>query len=213
MRCVFLIFCILLIAGLSVQADTGGEGDSTQTQVVDVSKLYPVSNNDSTASVDTIYYVPREAVSTAAVVSNPTDFEEHLSQGPTIALFKSMVVPGWGQLGNRKYLKAAVIIGLETWLISNAVKFGRLASEEYDRFEAEDNPVLADSFYDDYQEQRTQRNKYRWFAGLVIFASMFDAYVDAHLSGAPDQVEIPKVGFDIGPDLQGGFSASLSVSF
>ena len=211
MRVIWIIACLLLIVSASVMADSTDTNDSAWTQVKNVRVLNPQSLDDT--PVDTSYYVPREAVSNAGQVSNPINFEEHLTQQPTAALFKSMLVPGWGQLGNRKYIKAGVVIGLEAWLISNAIHFGRLASEERSCFEAETDPLLKDIYYVKYQDQKDVRNKYRWFAGIVIFASMFDAYVDAHLSGAPDQLKGRDLDFDIEPDLKGGFSASLSLSF
>ncbi|MCH9030779.1 MAG: hypothetical protein IIB00_00765, partial [candidate division Zixibacteria bacterium] len=35
-------------------------------------------------------------------------------QNPTAALFKSMAVPGWGQVGNKQFIKAGFVIGLES---------------------------------------------------------------------------------------------------
>ena len=213
MRVIFIIACLLLIVSSSARADSTDTNDSACTQVKNVRVLNPQPIDDTQINVDTTYYVPREEVSAAGQVCNPINFEEHLTQQPTVALFKSMLVPGWGQLGNRKYIKAGLVIGLEAWLISNAIYFGRLASEERSSFEEATDPLIRDVYYARYQDQKDVRNKYRWFAGIAIFASMFDAYVDAHLSGAPDQLKERNLDFDIEPDLKGGFSASLSMSF
>lgn len=218
MRQALVILAFVLISNPSVRADEeraaeNEKEDTTWTQVKNVQPLKPPSPEENPTVVDTIYYIPTQVSSAAALVSNPINFEEHLTQQPTIALFKSMFVPGWGQAGNRRYLKAGVIIGLEAWLFSNALHYGRLAQDERDRFEAEPEAQTRDIYYGRYLKQRSQRNKYRWFLGLTVFVSMFDAYVDAHLSGAPDQVDVSKLGFEAGPDLAGGFSASLSISF
>lgn len=216
MRLAWVILLFFLIAKASAWAATDEKSekkDSTWTQATNIQQLNPPSTPDSATKVDTTYYIPTVASSDAAQVSNPINYEEHLSQRPTIALFKSMLVPGWGQVGNKKYIKAGAVIGLQAWLFSNALHFGRLAQDEWNRFEVEVDPLTRDMYYRQYQDQRSQRNKYRWFAGIVIFASMFDAYVDAHLSGAPDQVKAAQLGFDVGPDVKGGFSASFSVSF
>jgi hypothetical protein len=203
-----IISVVFLLCGL-VSAEEK-KVDSTWTKPTNIVPLKPAAD---TTKVDTIYYTPGAVRREAERVTNPINFEEHLTQQPTIALFKSMLVPGWGQLGNRKYLKAAIVIGLEGWLISEAYNNGRDASDAWDRFAAESDPYIRDALHADYQDKRAQRNKYTWFAGIVVFASMFDAYVDAHLSGAPEQVKVSKVDFDITPEFDGGVSASLSLRF
>ena len=219
MRLVLVILSFSLIANLSVWADGDekneetGTQDTTWTQVKNITQLNSLSPKDSTAKVDTVYYTPTQITSDAALVSNPINLEEHLTQQPTIGLFKSMFVPGWGQVGNKRYLKAGIIIGLEGWLFSNAMHYRRLARDEKSRFESETDPLTRDIYYEQYLDRRAQRNKYSWFLGLAIFVSMFDAYVDAHLSGAPDQGQGAQLGFDAGPDVKGGFFASLSVRF
>ena len=57
------------------------------------------------------------------------------------------------------------------------------------------------------------RLTYTWFAGITVFVSMFDAYVDAQLSGAPDAKGRDKVGVDIRPDIRGGASLAVTYNF
>ena len=78
---------------------------------------------DSNLTNDTVIYKPTGFVSSALAVSDSIDYEKRLVQNPTKALFKSMLVPGLGQFGNRKYFKAAVVVGLQAWLISSAAAF------------------------------------------------------------------------------------------
>lgn len=186
--------------------------DSTATELI--SDSLGVASSPSHV-LDTIYYIPLGVTSKASLITNPIDFEDHLSQRPTTALFKSMLIPGWGQIGNRSYFKAAIVIGLEGWLISNAVHYRRTASDKFNQFLATDDSLTSqrDALYYEFEDQRSLRNKYYWFAGLTVFISMFDAYVDAHLSGAPDRVKFSRVGFEMRPDLSGGFQASLSLAF
>jgi len=89
-----------------------------------------------------------------------------------------MVVPGWGQITNRRYFKAAVAIGLETWFIAGAVTEWRKANDARDAFRAD--PQNLNHFYD-YQFYNGNKNDYLWALGVTVFISMFDAYVDAHL--------------------------------
>ena len=169
---------------------------------------------------DTILYVPPPVLSTGARVTNPLNLEEHLYQNPTGALFKSMLVPGWGQYGNHRYVKAGVIVGLQAWFISSAVHYGLQASDARDRYESATEVYDRNVWHDYLDNKRKNRNKFIWFAGIVTFLSMFDAYVDAHLSGSPleqryeqaDQKQQDKLSFDVVPD-QDGVKASLSLNF
>ena len=96
-----------------------------------------------------------------------------------------MFVPGLGQLGNRRYTKAIVIIGLETWFTASAIHYSNQAGDARAKYEGKTDTGLRNQWYLFYDNKRTNRNKFIWFAGITIFLSMFDAYVDAHLSGSP----------------------------
>ena len=100
---------------------------------------------------------------------------------PTVTLLKSMVVPGWGQITNHKYVKAAFAIGLETWFITGAIVNNSRANDALDRWRATDDPSEKILHYYDYQYYRGNRADYLWLLGITVFVSMFDAYVDAHL--------------------------------
>jgi len=102
-------------------------------------------------------------------------------RSPTGALLRSLALPGWGQLYNRKYIKAFVVAGLETFLIVEAVRFWDLAEQAYDEFSSVDDPTLRLLYYYDYDFYRDRRNLFLYFSGVTIFLSMIDAYVDAHL--------------------------------
>lgn len=187
------------------------------TEVVSPVDTLPASVRDTVAThpdkADTTLFVPPPEKTLAGQVTNPVDLEQHLHQPPTLALFKSMFVPGLGQLGNRKYVKAVVIAGLESWLISRAVYWGKKASDARDDFDAAVDVSERNRLYNIYDEKRKNRNKYTWFAGITIFVSMFDAYVDAHLSGSPADERNEKFTFDVVPDEYGGVSASLAFNF
>lgn len=96
---------------------------------------------------------------------------------PTGALFKSVLFPGWGQYANKKYQKAAIIFGLESFFIAKAVQYFQRTRDRFDTFQQTED--RAD--FDAYDNARTTRNKYYWFVAGTIFISMWDAYADAHL--------------------------------
>jgi hypothetical protein len=146
-------------------------------------------------------------------VANPIDFEKHLTQPPTLALFKSMLVPGLGQIGNRRYFKAALFAGLEGLMLVKAIKRGNEIGDARARYENATDLTIRRGAYAIYDSKRKSRNKYAWFCGLTVFISMFDAYVDAHLSGSPADRRNDKFTFDVAPGEQGGAVALVSYSF
>jgi hypothetical protein len=102
---------------------------------------------------------------------------------PTGALFRSTFVPGWGQFYNRKYIKSAVIAGIEIYLINEVYANARKASLHKDHFtSAVSDTAYRDAEFARYEKALDKRGNASWFLAATIFFSMFDAYVDAHLS-------------------------------
>jgi hypothetical protein len=170
---------------------------------------------DTTVKYDTILYVPSGFESSTIGVVDTVNYEKRLYQNPTVALFKSMFVPGLGQIGNRQYIKAGIVIGLETWFITSAVKHGRDASDFRDQFNQSSDINERNVLYNSYLDSKDQRNKFTWFAVIVTFISMFDAYSDAHLSGFPKDEEdrANDLGFDLRSTEENGFYATVTYSF
>lgn len=104
-------------------------------------------------------------------------------KSPTGAMIRSLLIPGWGQFYNGKWLKAILVFGLEAGFIGAAVYYNQKAQDA-------SQPEVNRRFYTD------QRNTNYWRTGVVILLSMLDAYVDAHLS---DFDESPDLSFRIEP--------------
>ncbi len=102
-------------------------------------------------------------------------------KSPTGALFRSMFVPGWGQLYTKKHFKAFVAFFGEITLASLIVYENNQAQEHKGNFQSETDPFLKDLEFRRFQLHEDNRNTYIWFLAGTIFVSMWDAYVDAHL--------------------------------
>jgi len=225
MKTGFFTFLLLLLLGGTARPDTTDtDPPAADTVITDTAVVLPDTlTADSTLSntaaviapvkIDSVLFIPSMDESPEKQVDNPIDFERHLMQNPTTALFKSMLLPGWGQLGNHSYIKAGIIIVLESWLIGTAIINGIDASDYNDKYNQAVELVDKRYYYSLYEQSRDSRNKYIWFAGITIFLSMFDAYVDAHLSGSPYKNNNDRLKVDIKPDTKGGASAVISFSF
>jgi hypothetical protein len=117
-------------------------------------------------------------------------------RSPMGALLRSVAIPGWGQLYNRKYIKAVLVAGVETFFLVKAVEWWSKTEDQFDL--AHSSPPEIQAFeFNRYLNYRQNRNDYLWAAGITVFISMFDAYVDAHLAGF--DVDITP-GFEPGTD-------------
>ncbi len=170
-------------------------------------------STDSLLKHDTLLYVPQMEQHPAGDVTNAVNLEKHLIQNPTAALFKSMVVPGMGQAGNRRWFKAGLFAGLETWFALKAIDHGKSAHAHKAAFDAATDVDYRRSLHAAYEIERSNRNKFVWFFGLTTFVSMFDAYVDAHMSGSPSNKRNDQFTVDFAPDPRGGAIASMSFHF
>ncbi len=108
-------------------------------------------------------------------------------KSPSGALLRSLVVPGWGQLYNGKYLKALIYAGAQVSFAYAAY----VQNDRYHHYRNLDDDYLAGFYKDD-------RNRMFWWILGVTLMSIGDAYVDAHLWN-----------FDVSDDL----SASIAPQF
>ncbi len=103
-------------------------------------------------------------------------------RSPGGALLRSLAVPGWGQLYNKKYFKAVVIAGGQGVLLGTAIVEWKRAGDS-----------KKDVDFEGYRIHTNNRNLFLWlYAGATVF-SMIDAYVDAHLSQDTGE-GVPQIG-------------------
>ena len=90
-------------------------------------------------------------------------------KNPKVAITFATLCPGAGQIYNEKWIKAALIMGIDSYCIYEAVHYGKL----YQKYPSK-------SYYKD------SRNKYIWYSIGGYIYGIIDAFVDAHLSGFPE---------------------------
>lgn len=171
------------------------------------------NKDDSTIVSDTVLFNQTSLLDNVSPIDDPENFEYNLTQKPTVALFKSMVVPGWGQWGNKRRFKTVLFLGLETWMVGSAIHYGRQASDFKSLYDNATELTVRLDYYALYSDRKDERNKFTWFAVIVSFISMFDAYVDAHLSGHPAEQHQREIAVDFKPVANDGFQVTLSLDF
>ena len=190
--CILLIFFTLLIPGISF---------AQQKEVLQ--------------SVDSLKTVTAVIDSTASDSSKVKKVKVH---SPGKAAFRSAVLPGWGQIYNKKYWKLPIVygaLGVTGYIFLDNIKTYREYRAAYTiRYNAS-LPVPDSTGYDDLKEIykkispesiRTARDRFRQYIDYsVLFFALFwglnvvDAAVDAHLKS-----------FDVSPDLSFRFKPGYS---
>jgi hypothetical protein len=93
-------------------------------------------------------------------------------RAPFWVMMRSVAVPGWGQLYNGKWWKAALLGGAEIGFGYGIWKEDQLAKEAAERGDDAD----ADAHW-------ANKRSYLWWGAFSLLLSAGDAYVDAHLRG------------------------------
>lgn len=122
-------------------------------------------------------------LSSASAICQTSDSLSIRKVNPTGALMRSAFIPGWGQLYNRKYIKATIFAGGESWLIYGIYKDWKAADKHERNFRGADSLSTYQAVeFAKFENSRDARNLKMWILAASIFYSMFDAYVDAQLS-------------------------------
>ncbi|MEA1980930.1 MAG: DUF5683 domain-containing protein [candidate division Zixibacteria bacterium] len=201
------IVSILLLISATVTAQNTGD---SKNEIVTDSLA-----QDSVLVLDTSIFLPGNIFSAYTKADDPRNFEKSLVQNPTKALFKSMIIPGWGQYGNKRKFKALLFFGLDIWFISSAINYGNQTSDFSNQYDAADiNDIsLRNDLYSKFLDRKDQRNKFTWFSVIVTFISMFDAFSDAHLSGFPKKEIQESLSFNYDSNREDIFIISMSYQF
>ena len=123
--------------------------------------------------------------------------EEELPK-PGKVLLRSAIIPGWGQLTNKKYIKAFGFFGVHAY-------FTYRFFEEQEQVKLTDDPELK-------EDLEYQRNTWAWRYLAAYLLNLTDAYVDAHLAGFPEDTNNENVDVSFAPARR-GLMMNVSISF
>lgn len=141
----------------------------------------PVLGDDTTATSNHPQQsIGPETPSESTPQSAPTDKVK--KPWPTGALLRSVVIPGWGQVYNKQYIKAVIYGGTEIALAYTTSHYWKQMDTHQKNFTNSTDRTYQAQEYFYYQNSRDNRNLFLWLTGLTFFVSIFDAYVDAHFA-------------------------------
>jgi hypothetical protein len=132
--------------------------------------------------------------------------DDSLLRSPWGAVGRSFIVPGWGQWYNDQPVKAAVFLVSDAgWMILYQKRNGTVRRIERQRMVidrqiktdpylgAEQKRILQQRFQNltvKLDQALNRRNLYGWLFALSHLLGMVDAFVDAHLYGFQDKMEM-----------------------
>jgi len=140
--------------------------------------------------VDTARAEPRPRIQVvggpASGAADTTRRRRPWHEQPRFVMARSLVIPGWGQVHNRAWLKAALVAGAEGYLGVRIVQEQRrlddlLAQIDQARRDSMDERETA--LVNEYNALLDQRLGRQWLLGAAIAYALVDAYVDAHFRG------------------------------
>ena len=207
----FLILCAAKIA-------PAGQGTGGESVLLGHVRIFPkpssfflashVSEGDSAGSLPDstkLQESPKRSEEESSPVIQALE-TQLLEKSPTGALFRSLALPGWGQIYTRNYIRATIYGTGEVIFIGAICNFWSLTNKHRERFEFAQKYSRGDFLhtsgvtilphstqfqfpevpqeqkeFDLYQRFQDKRNFYLWITATWVFVSMFDAYVDAHL--------------------------------
>lgn len=117
---------------------------------------------------------------------------------PIFVAMKSMLIPGWGQFTNKKYVKGFFFLGLQTAAVMTVMHLNQVADERYEQHlywselstralnngnlsEYEKLQNLADDRYNKYTQNYLGIRNVANTALVIWLLCSADAYIDAHL--------------------------------
>ena len=95
-------------------------------------------------------------------------------------MLRSLLVPGWGQVYNHAWLKAAAVAGGEGWLIGAIVHDQNVLDDLEASIRAATDETSAAAATNRYNARLETYVGRQWLLGGVLAYALVDAYVDAH---------------------------------
>ncbi len=99
---------------------------------------------------------------------------------------RSLLVPGWGQVHNRAWLKAVLVAGTEAWLGARIVQDERALEQtllDLEQARRDIDQRRETELVNEYNALLDRRLGRQWMLGGVLAYALVDAYVDAHFRG------------------------------
>lgn len=119
-----------------------------------------------------------------------------LFANPRSAMLYSAALPGGGQIYNREYVKAGIVIALQGYLSGMAIYNDSKVQDYKEKLSGTSDAYTLQYYQQQVDEYRARRTSDIWWIGITMALSMMDAYVDAHLSDFDEKKQDLHIKFE-----------------
>jgi hypothetical protein len=92
------------------------------------------------------------------------------------SLQKSLIIPGWGQLAEKRYFEGIAFLSAEVLCLAGFLSYNHSANAYYDRYQSADNREDAVRFRALAEKYDTRRNRVLLAAAAVWVVNLVDIY-------------------------------------
>lgn len=110
-----------------------------------------------------------------------TSLAAQAKKQPYRALLYSAVCPGGGQIYNQQYLKAGLVLGVQSYLVYSAIANAGKRRDFRDLAAHAPNEQQQLSYNAQSRDYKERMTNDVWWIGITAALSLIDAFVDAHL--------------------------------
>lgn len=93
------------------------------------------------------------------------------------SLQKSLLIPGWGQLAEKRYLESALFLSAEIFCIYKIFSNNHKSNDYYDLYKTADNTTDAVNYRDLAEKYDIRRNKFLLAAAGIWIINLIDIYI------------------------------------
>lgn len=93
------------------------------------------------------------------------------------SLQKSLLIPGWGQMSEKKYLEGVLFLSVEIFCFYKIISYNHKGNYYYSEYKKADNVSDAVTFRELTENYDTRRNKFFLAAAGVWAINLIDTYI------------------------------------
>ncbi len=94
-----------------------------------------------------------------------------------ISLQKSLLIPGWGQIAEKRYVEGALFLSAEIFCVYKILSYNHKGNYYYERYKKADNVTDAVRYRELTERYDTQRNKFFLAAAGTWVFNLLDIYL------------------------------------
>lgn len=93
------------------------------------------------------------------------------------SLQKSLLIPGWGQIAEKKYLEGILFFSAEVFCLYKIISYNHKGNDYYNLYKNADNVINAIEYRELTEKYDSKRNRFILIAASVWIINLIDIYI------------------------------------